>query len=995
MMAEGFGNIDGEASLWKEPSPFEILGKDIRTNLIIQEFVEVSRTSKDVSTRLRSDAIKSVLATFDKSIDTEPPVRAAIMRPITTTGVTQVSATGVYLPAFTGGGGNTTSFHFQIDDPISAGRGFITGDNFGIDLVYTEPSTSARFGELDDFFIFLIPDVDIDDDGLYPLIQSGQYNGIAEQALTLSNISDTINKDKNAKFAVTFQQHFITDDPTIIIGTAVAKYNRLFTDRTIPNVKIYRSAKPYSIFDNKIRSNDVLTTGGVSVNDETRKLSLTALVPTGQPELKYVALAYEEEILLAFNDFVAGDEFYINFTDAAEREIINQLPTPSSFGSQSFPDELRFALTNLSPESVTLEATLDGETLTQVVQGNDGIPLNIANYTHTFVFDELDPNTNYQLSFRALPSVGSEFVASSFGIANATTLILPTDPPIVVEKEVLTDPIVAVYTVTNPNDFAVRLKIRIDGFESNSELFAANQTRDVGAIAIGEQQGIEEGVEYDIDFRFITTEFINNWFSDYTAVQTLLIAQLTAPTYDAANSSTTDSTVSLRWNNPNNVATDIEVTLRTVPFTSSGGQTVVETKSVPIGANTFATVVFSNNINPLQFYDSKAKLLTKGFRLDSDEVNSTPAIQTTQATTVRPFLTLNSRTTNSLIVDFRNDDGQTADIYYNTTGSPNVGDPTISQVSSGATQQRTISGLASGAEVTVFARAKATNELISATRELTARTLLQQQQPNFGTSSVTETTITVSYGNPNAVDGNIRVRLNKLLAGGGKTFVEDKFLTIDANGNNNADPFVFTGLDQNSNYELEAKFLLDDYKLESTTRVNNLSTTQFKSQNPVVVINDITPTSVNFTMTNQDNRGAEFIYGVAFPLGQHPEATVGAFGSLTRGISSLDSDTPYVLQVQAIADDYSPSDVVELPFKTDPAPVPTQWVFRSATTPNETLARGFVANACPTSADNLTYLNGQINPSTKAFGYIVAVTSSSTDGLGNLIECTTHHYEAQ
>jgi hypothetical protein len=634
-------------------------------------------------------------------------------------------------------------------------------------------------------------------------------------------------------------------------------------------------------------------------------------------------------------------------------------------------------------------------TKTQVVQGNDGDPLNFT-YTHTFSFDDLDPNTPYQLSFRALPSVGSEFVASSFGIANATTDILPTDPPIAVEKEAAANGEGVVYTFTNPNDFGTQLFVRIDGYEAQSVTFNANETKDVGVGFISESEVIQAGVEYDIDFRFRTTAFTNNWFSDYTDVRTLFVGQLDEPTYDANNSSTTDSTVSLRWNNPNNVATDIEVTLRTLPFTGSGGQTVVETKTVPIGANTGATVVFSNNINPLQSYDSKAKLLATGFRLESDEVVSTPTIQTTQATTVRPTMSLDSRTTSSLTIDFTNADGQTADIYYNTTGSPNVGDPTITGLGSGLTEQRTISGLASGAEVTVYARAKAANELISATRELPTRTLLQQQQPNIATSpTASETQITVAYANPNAVDGNIRVRLNKLLSGGGKSFVEDKSLTIDGGGNNAANPFVFTGLDQNSNYELEAKFLEDDYKLESSTRVTNVSTLQFKSQDPVVVINDITPTSVNFTMTNQDNRGAEFIYGVVFPLGQHPEATVGSFGSLTRGISSLASETPYILRVQAIADDYSPSDVVELPFTTDPAPVPTQWVFRSATTPDETLARGFISGGCPTSANNLTYLNGQIDPSTKSFGHVVAITSSSTDGFGNLIECTTHHYEAQ
>jgi hypothetical protein len=278
ILAEGFGNIDGEASLWKEPSAFEILGKDITTNLIIEEFVEVSETSKTISTRLNADGQLNVLATLDSTITPNPPIQAAVMQPITNT-ATLVSASGVYLPAFTGGGGNTTSFHFQIDDPVSAGRAFsdtFDDPRFGLDLVYTEPDTSARFGELDDFFIYLIPDVDIDDDGFYPLIPSADLNDIKDESLSLTNIVDTINKDKNAKFAVTFQQHFVTDDPNIIIGAAFAKYNRLFSSTTLPAKKIYRSSKPYSIFDNNVRATDTLVGGGFSVNTTTRKLTVSA-----------------------------------------------------------------------------------------------------------------------------------------------------------------------------------------------------------------------------------------------------------------------------------------------------------------------------------------------------------------------------------------------------------------------------------------------------------------------------------------------------------------------------------------------------------------------------------------------------------------------------------------------------------------------------------------------------------------------------------------------
>jgi hypothetical protein len=1000
ILAEGFGNIDGEASLWKEPSAFEILGKDITTNLIIEEFVEVSETSKTVSTRLNEDGQLNVLATLDSSITPNPPIQAAVMQPITDT-ATLVSASGVYLPAFTGGGGNTTSFHFQIDDPISAGRAFsdtFDDPRFGLDLIYTEPDTSARFGELDDFFIYLIPDVDFTDDGFYPLIPAADVNSIKGDSLTLTNVVDTINKDKNAKFAVTFQQHFITDDPNIIIGAAFAKYNRLFSSETLPAKKIYRSDKPYSIFDNKVRATDTLVGGGFSVNPTTRKLTVSAnAIGLTIGANKHVAITYNDEIILAFNDFTSANrEYFINFTDAAEREIVNQLPTPSSFGSSSTFDSLSFALTNLSTEGVTIEATLNGVTLTEQAGANDGDPLNIAQYTRTFTFTGLDPNTSYQLSYRALPLTGSDFVASTFGVVNASTTIIPTDLPVATENFVTVNDgvIIPFYNIVNTNDFAVEVFARVDGFEFRMGDIAANSNEDLAPLLTAPQENVVAGVEYDVEFKFRTTEFTNNWDSDYTQSVVMFIGQLDNPIYNHSASSAGSGVVSFNWSNPNNVATQITVELHNTAAAFQSPSTLIETKTVNIGANAATTIVFTNNITPETGYSTAAKLLESGFRLESEVVKSTPNVVTPPPTTATPSITFNSRTTNSVTFTLTNNDGSTADVYYNTTGNPDVGDLTVSQLGSGQPAQRTISGLASGADVTVFARAKATNKLISGNATLPTKTLFQQQQPNFGASSVTQTTITVSYGNPNSLSGNIRVRLNKLLTGGGKTFVEDKFATIDPNGNNNANPFVYSGLDQNSNYELESKFLEDDFKLESTTRVNNLSTTQFKSQDPTVVINDITPTSVNFTMTNNDNLNATFEYGVALPLGQHPAATVGAFGSLTRGISSLDSATNYTLQVRAIADNYAASDVVSIPFTTDPAPVPTQWVFRSATTPDETLNRGFVPTACPTSSSNLTYLNGQIDPSTKPFGYVVRVTSSSESG-GFPIECTDHYYEAQ
>ena len=404
IMAEGFGNIDGESALFKEPSPFEILGKDITTNLIIEEYVSVSRESKNVNTRLKPNAVKSVLSTLDNSITSLPPVRAAVMTPRVLP-LTLVSTNGVYLPAFTGGGGNTTSFHFQIDDPISAGRAF--SDTFedpelGLDLIYTEPDTSTRFGELDEFLITLIPDVDIEDDGFYPLLPSGFQ--LENVALTETDIIETIDKDKNAKFAVTFQQHFVTDERDIIIGSGLAKYNRLFTDTAIPQLKIYRSAIPYSIYDNKIRANDVLTTGSVSIDENTRKLSVEAVLPFGQPELKYVAIAFDNEIALAFNDFGVNEEYFINFEFVAGKQIetFSLLANPTAAPKLTFfiVGGLNLSSSTLSTASLTLTAN----------EPNLLSAISIANTTLDFTA-EVTPATVINLSSETLSTAALNFTA--------------------------------------------------------------------------------------------------------------------------------------------------------------------------------------------------------------------------------------------------------------------------------------------------------------------------------------------------------------------------------------------------------------------------------------------------------------------------------------------------------------------------------------------------------------------------------------------------------
>jgi len=324
-----------------------------------------------------------------------------------------------------------------------------------------------------------------------------------------------------------------------------------------------------------------------------------------------------------------------------------------------------------------------------------------------------------------------------------------------------------------------------------------------------------------------------------------LIAQLDDPTYDANNSSTTDSTVSLRWNNPNDVATDIEVTLRTLPFTGSGGQTVVETKSVPIGANTGETVVFSNNINPLQYYDSKAKLLATGFRLESDEVISTPTIQTTQATTQRPTITIDDRTINNIDFTFTNVDSSNVDIYWNTTGNPDQNDNVLSDVGTTApnnTASASITNLQPDTGVTIYWRAKASGELISSQGSIATSTRIELDAPVFVTSNVTPTTLNVTWGNGNDVGATIETILQI-----NASPVPDSVRTffIDAN---DGESVTYTGLSDNTTYNVRAKFIEEGDNAESPDANSGpITTDKFPTTNPTV---NITNDKQRFTNCN-------------------------------------------------------------------------------------------------------------------------------------------------
>ena len=897
MMAESFGNIDGEISLWKEPSAFDILSKDITTNIIIEEFIEVSEVSKAITTRLTDNAIKSVLATFDSEINPEPPVQAAIMRPVLAV-QTEVSTQGLYLPVFTGGGGNTNSFHLYIDDNISAGRVFSDTfvDRFAQELVYTyqEDDFLGDFGELRDFRFYLVSDVGFEDDGFYPLVNADNINDFEDAALTQTNVIDTIDKDKNAKFAVTFQQHLVTDNQEIIIGPAFSKYNRLQSDIPLPQKQVYTSSKPYSVFDERVRSFDNLSTGSWVLNESERKISIV-VTPA-----KYVALTYNNEIVLAFNwpEEKTEADYYINFVAQAERNVINQLATPALSSFTTTPNTIEVVIENTEDEPVELAVNLfaTGATQTESVG---------AGGTATFTFTSLVPNRTYSVNAKALPVSPSEKIESAIGVYQILTPILPTNAPVFSENSVelqAGNRYDAKYNVTNNNNFPVNVFARVNGFEYSIGSLSANSTEVLTVNLSDDNQFIFANIPYSIDMRFRTTTQQNNWFSTYADAATLLITKLDTPTF--VSSSVTDETATFVWRNNSDRTVQIEMDL----FAELPGINVfIEKKTGFVLAGLTSTQTFTG-LDPQTTYKTTAKALQVGFRLDSDLSGFSPSITTLEPTTSQPSISIGTRTVNSIQFTFTNTDSSDVDIYWNLSGNPGPGDNVIEDVEPGDPATATATQLNAGEVYTIFWRAQAANKLISSIGQSTTATLNQLTKPNFGFASTTTSSINSQWGNPN----NVAVVMETILQIGASPVPDTvKNTNISANGDASV---LYEDLGANTSYNIVAKFLGDANNEESPTENSGVITTdQIVTIAPDVINVSPQQTSVSFTMVNQDPSTVTVEWGLGAFTNSQTLST-----SSTTGFGSLTPDTEYTLLVRATATGKATSQTVEVTFTTLP-----------------------------------------------------------------------------
>ena len=897
----------------------------------------------------------------------------------------------ITLPVYRVSGGGAFGFYFDFESNNSAGDRLVVGGDgfleqlrrFNIPLKYTN-----EIGRLESIL------VSVHDGALLP---EDNFNDEIDVATALPEFTKQfsnqflsgsfyIEKDNRETLKLTILYHLLSKDLSeVVIGELFSTNNAFFIESSnsvqlrMWNNRTFLTRDKNRILDDedlKITNPTITfdyTNNYFQVPDDVESYSSWALTDSqGYPYI--MVNSTKRRIVFDFRTQRTG----VDYGGAAPAA---NLLSPTSITSSATTNSVTFVIGNPNTEDADLEVTLGQDVETFEVLAGSQSP--------NVTFSNLDPNTNYTVSAKLLPKSSSVLLESQPSIFSRRTNIIPINPPTYVEKNVVQSggDTFAIYTMTNPNNLDGQVFVRIDGFETSTTTIPANQTVDITVGLIAPQQTIEQDVTYDIDFRFRTTEFTNNWFSPYTVLDTLFIGVLDDPNYGTAL--TTDTTAQVSWGNPNNVATQIEVQLTAAPFTSEGGQTLVATQTVNIGAQGGATVTFTG-LDDDTFFSSRAKLLTSGFSLESGSVNS-PSFKTDISRTSTPTILNVQTTTTTITFDLRNNDDEIVDIYWNTTGNPNETDNVLTNIGTTAPNNigsDSITGLSQGQLVTIYFTAKSSNKAISLVGQSTTQTFRQLSNPVYGFAFVTSNSISTNWGNSNDTTVTMEAKLKI-----GGTVIDTQLKTIQANGNLDNDRLIFTGLSSNTNYNIDAKFLESGINLESgITNSGTITTSTLATPSPSISNISTTSSSVTFTLTNNDDFTSQLGWGLSTPVNNFEN--VNSNSSITRTLSNLQPSTSYLLKANAETSGKTISSTVESPFTTQQQASPTQWVFRSATTPNETLARGFVSGSCPTSGSNLTYLNGQIDPSTKTIGYVVAVTSSSESG-GFPIECTTHYFEAQ
>lgn len=500
-LTENFANIFG-GQISAEPSPFTINRKIATTNVIVEDFLEVSKERKSDTSRLTSEARQTALKVLNNDTSNVDSIHFGLFRPILGVG-REEETDGIIMPVMKGEGGNTMMFHVYFDDVQRAGQKFTA--NFATPIAYTYIA-SDRVGEpgtLNDYFLFFTKEISVNDNGEYPL--NNDYELFADNALTETNLFEPIDLDINSAFAQTYHVHAVSDDKDIIVGNAFTKYNFLHGRNSTESkqIKFYKSDKPFTIYDDTIRDYDVETT---AINANLDVFNQSLLLTTSEV-IDYYAITLDDEILIADNEgLIVGNDktLYFNFLKNVEKTESNQLVAPLFRQASVSDTTIDATFFNFNDEEVDMTITLnrvnDIETVTF-----EGVN---AKSSRTVSFDNLDYATTYILKAQNLASNASLKTDSITTRQRVETALKPVLKPSVTQIRRTSTSVE--FEFTNPNDFEVDIRAYI-----NDELLTQFTERTFNLTLDANQQtvrasidALEEDGYYEIAFDAIyNTEF--------------------------------------------------------------------------------------------------------------------------------------------------------------------------------------------------------------------------------------------------------------------------------------------------------------------------------------------------------------------------------------------------------------------------------------------------------------------------------------------------------
>ena len=300
--SENFANIEAEYALSRGTDPYTISTKSVTTNIISEEYIEFSETDKTNSTRLDTFAQRGALGLLESStISGFNPIDLGVFKPLSTN---WDSSNAIVMKVESDGGGNSMTFHVFFEHQLIAGKTYYDFDTQQIEdylnpLIYTEED-----GSLEDFKIYFTPSVEFQDQGEYPLILD--ETNYLSATHTNTNITEPLDLDFNASFAMTYQISFVADD-NIIVGESFSEDNYLVKNQpTVHNIQFYKSTKPYSEYDTSNRSYDTVANITMVYDSSFKTITFTAL-----EEVDYFSIIRNGRLLLAFNKHLDLNETYV------------------------------------------------------------------------------------------------------------------------------------------------------------------------------------------------------------------------------------------------------------------------------------------------------------------------------------------------------------------------------------------------------------------------------------------------------------------------------------------------------------------------------------------------------------------------------------------------------------------------------------------------------------------------------------------------------------